>query len=177
MALESGFGGNTQSSVAKAAGLSVQRLRYHYPHLELIYLDLMKCIFISGREATMQVLLSRPPQKPSDIILRMVQGLFHWVRLYTHLSRLSSVMSVLASASAELGPLYEKEFQVGFQRLEQALQNSYPDLEKDRLHHLSRALHLVMVGMLADLHRKGDVLKFVDEQEAEALSNGGKCAS
>ncbi len=170
VALESGLGRNTLSGVAKAAELSVQRLRYHYPQLDLIYVDLLKCIFISGREATVQTLLSQPPQVPKDVIVRMVQGLFLWVRLYTHLSRLSSVMSVLASGSKMLGPIYEQEFQIGYQRLAQAVHNSFPQLEDEALHQMSRALHLVMVGMLEDLHRKGDVLKHVDAQEKEALS-------
>ncbi len=158
------------NQLAKRAGMSVQRLRYHYKGFHELLPDIMMNIFTSGREVTMRTIAENPPTEPTEVIHRMVQGMFFWANEYYHLARISSIFSAITDMNSAIGKMYAQQFQVGFERLSSALNKAFPHLSQDDLYQLARLVHLYMVGALEDYHRKGTNVD-VDKQIEDTWSN------
>lgn len=152
------------NAVAKAAGMSVQRLRYHYKTMDEILEDVLRCLIETGRTTTVNLILKHPPNSYEETILRMAEAIFIWIEEYPHLCRISSLMSVIAERS-EVGKIYKTEVQSGFIRIENALSLAYPNWSPEDRRRRTRAIHMILIASFDHLLRQGKDADVKSEQE------------
>ncbi len=152
------------NAVAKVAGMSVQKLRYHYKSMDEILEDVLRCLIETGRTTTVNLILKYPPNSYDETILRMAEAIFLWIAEYPHLCRISSLMTAIAERS-EVGRIYKTEVQSGFIRIQNALNLAYPHWSKPDLYRRTRSIHMILFASFDHLLRQGKGADIQDEQE------------
>ncbi len=136
------------AELAARAGLSRQRVTYHFENLDQILIRLTSLWMESGQKVTMEHLALEIYPTAQDKIRGMALALFEWMEKYPHLSRLTPVISQASIRVPAIHEIFSKTMQVGRARIQTFLRD-IPSLRKAssaEVEQLATACHLIMAS-------------------------------
>lgn len=139
-----GYMGFTFNEVSKEAGISRQRILYHYPTPEDVLLDLTTIWAERGRIIALEHLARITTGSIGDKIVGISDAMFLWMKEYPDLARLSPSILHAAHHSHKIRGIYSKAMELGRARIADLieLENKNRGIAEEK----AKAIHGIIHG-------------------------------
>lgn len=177
LANQFGYGSLGLSDLARHAGITKQRLYYHFPTPESVITALAEKWSQTGQACTLEA-LAHAKEAGSYKIVAIAKGMFDWMRKYPELSRLGLVLYQSGPHIPELNKFMDGARKASRDRIKSFLiqEKTFAKMKPKELDEVITSLHSYMYGFFFYVVAMND-FKNLNAHEATCLEGLKKLIS
>jgi AcrR family transcriptional regulator len=142
-----GSRGITVADVAKEAGISRQRILYHYPEVDDMLMELSSFWGERGRMVTLEYLARLTSASAEDRIVGIGESMFLWMQKYPRLASLTPVLLQARYENTHIRSVFDAAMAAGRDRIEDLLKIASPHTKTSHFTEVAGGIHGLLMGV------------------------------
>jgi AcrR family transcriptional regulator len=144
---EEGIKSLNLTKLSKSSGVSKALIRYHFPDLKLIMMEIFKVMAQVGQSYTVDHISKA--KSPKEELSAMILAAFLWARDYPAYCQFITIMYHEATIDPQVRKLHSQILGAGLVRLKTIIKNLRPKLKQPQVLHLAEGIqNLIMASIL-----------------------------